>query len=311
MFDAMKIAKAIRQARIDQNMTQKNLADAMGVSYQAVSNWERGNSMPDIAKLEQLCGVLHITVNELLGMEEAAAAEPVPDVQELKEAADELPAEKRFHLFDFLRKPRPGALDEIVNAVYGEVKSFGFRKYGQTLHRFVSGDISQVIDFQQGEARHGESHLLYVNVGIRVPECEARSFDAELEQKKYYHEYECNIRSRLGEVEGKREFRYDLRKATEPILADILWQIEEVVLPAFDALNSRDGILLHRREYSDFDTFNDHLILLEEAMIHGRRGERDKAAELFRRHYRAMQEKPNHLEYLQKLAKELEIELDL
>ena len=46
-------------------------------------------------------------------------------------------------------------------------------------------------------------------------------------------------------------------------------------------------------------------------MIHGRRGERDKAAELFRRHYRAMQEKPNHLEYLQKLAKELEIELDL
>ena len=54
MFDTMKIAAVIKQARIDRNMTQMNLADAMGVSYQAVSNWERGNSMPDIAKLEDL-----------------------------------------------------------------------------------------------------------------------------------------------------------------------------------------------------------------------------------------------------------------
>ena len=55
MFDIMKVAANIKEARIAQNMTQMSLADAMEVSYQAVSNWERGNSMPDIAKLEQLC----------------------------------------------------------------------------------------------------------------------------------------------------------------------------------------------------------------------------------------------------------------
>ena len=44
MFDTMKIAGKIRQARIDKNMTQMALADEMGVSYQAVSNWERGVS---------------------------------------------------------------------------------------------------------------------------------------------------------------------------------------------------------------------------------------------------------------------------
>ena len=44
MFDTMKIAAVIKQARIDRNMTQMQLADAMGVSYQAVSNWERGVS---------------------------------------------------------------------------------------------------------------------------------------------------------------------------------------------------------------------------------------------------------------------------
>ena len=44
MFDTMMIGSRIKQARIDKNMTQMNLADAMGVSYQAVSNWERGVS---------------------------------------------------------------------------------------------------------------------------------------------------------------------------------------------------------------------------------------------------------------------------
>ena len=77
MFDTMMIGKKIKQARIDQNMTQMNLADAMGVSYQAVSNWERGNSMPDISKLADLCAALHISVNELLGIESPTVVLPL------------------------------------------------------------------------------------------------------------------------------------------------------------------------------------------------------------------------------------------
>ncbi len=67
MFDTMKVAKKIKEARVAKNMTQQNLADAMEVSYQAVSNWERGNSMPDISKLGQLGSVLGISMEELLG----------------------------------------------------------------------------------------------------------------------------------------------------------------------------------------------------------------------------------------------------
>lgn len=77
-----------------------NLADAMGVSYQAVSNWERGNSMPDISKLEDLCDTLHISVAELLGMQagETAAVTRIIEeenasltVEELSELAPVLP----------------------------------------------------------------------------------------------------------------------------------------------------------------------------------------------------------------------------
>ena len=101
MFDTMKIAKKIKEARIGKNMTQMNLADAMGVSYQAVSNWERGNSMPDISKLEDLCNALELTVGELLGIETKAAVavekamqeEPLT-MEELMEVAPILPPEQ-------------------------------------------------------------------------------------------------------------------------------------------------------------------------------------------------------------------------
>lgn len=72
MFDTMKVARKIREARIARNMTQMNLADAMEVSYQAVSNWERGSSCPDIGKLEQLCQILHLSIEELLGADSAS-----------------------------------------------------------------------------------------------------------------------------------------------------------------------------------------------------------------------------------------------
>ncbi len=67
MFDTMMIGKRIAELRKQKNLTQPELADAMGVSFQAVSNWERGNSMPDISKLSDLAEILGTTVDDLLG----------------------------------------------------------------------------------------------------------------------------------------------------------------------------------------------------------------------------------------------------
>lgn len=67
MFNMTGTAERIKNARIAKNMTQMNIADALGVSYQAVSNWERENSMPDIGKLGELSDLLEISIEELLG----------------------------------------------------------------------------------------------------------------------------------------------------------------------------------------------------------------------------------------------------
>ncbi len=67
MFNMSQVGRKIVTLRKENNMTQTELADKMGVSFQAVSNWERGNSMPDISKLPELAELFHISVDELLG----------------------------------------------------------------------------------------------------------------------------------------------------------------------------------------------------------------------------------------------------
>ena len=67
MFNMTKIGKKICSLRKEQNMTQVELADRLGISYQAVSNWERGNSMPDISKLPELATIFNISLDDLIG----------------------------------------------------------------------------------------------------------------------------------------------------------------------------------------------------------------------------------------------------
>ena len=66
-FDMARIGQTIARLRREHNMTQMALADAMGVSFQAVSNWERGQSMPDVSKLPELADIFSVSVDELLG----------------------------------------------------------------------------------------------------------------------------------------------------------------------------------------------------------------------------------------------------
>lgn len=179
----------------------------------------------------------------------------------------------------------PKVIDEIENEVYFHLKPFGFKKYGRTLHRFVSGDISQVINFQSGQYLKPNYGLFCVNVGIRVPESVEKDFEPKL--KKYYAEYECNIRARLGGVSGKREKWFDTKKSPIRLSKAIVKEITEIVIPAFNVLNSRENILAYRRKYPLLDTYNKHLILLEESMIYGHLGNMEKAKESFELYYKA------------------------
>lgn len=69
-----KIGTFIADVRKEQGMSQKDLADAVVVTDKAVSKWETGKSMPEISKMETLCEVLHVSINELLSGERLSEA---------------------------------------------------------------------------------------------------------------------------------------------------------------------------------------------------------------------------------------------
>ena len=65
-MDQIKIGKWIAETRKQQNMTQRQLADALFVSDKTISKWECGKGLPEISLMMPLCETLHITVNDLL-----------------------------------------------------------------------------------------------------------------------------------------------------------------------------------------------------------------------------------------------------
>ena len=192
-------------------------------------------------------------------------------------------------VFKAFKKPAEISTSKIVDGIEAAVlnlaRPYGFKKHGRTLHRFVDGDISQVIHFQSGMPAKGMQGLLCVNIGIRIPECSERTFHP-INSKKYYGEHECTMRSRLGTVRGKDEAWFDLTKHTDKIEKSIISEIEGTVIPAFEVLKTREDILALRKSYNTFDVF-DHTRLLDECMIYGHLGDTEKAKELFEAYYRS------------------------
>jgi len=61
------IDENIKRLRLERQITQEQLAAAMGVSCAAVSKWERGETLPDITLLPMLAHYFDVSIDELIG----------------------------------------------------------------------------------------------------------------------------------------------------------------------------------------------------------------------------------------------------
>ena len=124
MFEMMKVANKIKETRMRRNMTQMQLADEMGVSYQAVSNWERGNSMPDISKLGELARILEISLDDLLGESDETVivkkiiegdGESGVTIKDVKEVAPIVPPHKMSEILEEMEEQADAiSLDDVI-----------------------------------------------------------------------------------------------------------------------------------------------------------------------------------------------------
>ena len=113
MFDIVKIGMNISKHRRAKNMTQMELADRLNISYQAVSNWECGKSMPDIAKLTELADIFGISVDELLNNKRAA------EIIDQLAADTGMPVLSKEELAEVAPILKPDQVDQVASGIIG------------------------------------------------------------------------------------------------------------------------------------------------------------------------------------------------
>lgn len=89
---AQILSERILALRKEKGLTQEALAAQMGVSFQAVSKWENGQSCPDIALLPLLSDIFEVPIDSLFGRQSTPPpAEPPPIAEPVFAYCDALP----------------------------------------------------------------------------------------------------------------------------------------------------------------------------------------------------------------------------
>ncbi|MDE7095570.1 MAG: helix-turn-helix transcriptional regulator, partial [Anaeroplasmataceae bacterium] len=65
-MDRMKMGNFLTELRKEKELSQTDLAEIIGVTFQAVSKWERGEAIPDISILEKLAGFYSVSIDEII-----------------------------------------------------------------------------------------------------------------------------------------------------------------------------------------------------------------------------------------------------
>ena len=61
-----KVGQFIKKIRKKNNLTQAELADKYGITYQAVSKWENGINLPDLSLIRQMSKDFNISIEDIL-----------------------------------------------------------------------------------------------------------------------------------------------------------------------------------------------------------------------------------------------------
>ena len=90
-MDNVKTGKYIREQRIKNSLTQKELAERLDVEPQTVSKWERGMGVPDTSLLVPLAKIFNVTVEDILEPREVPEADLPAAPQDEPDVISELP----------------------------------------------------------------------------------------------------------------------------------------------------------------------------------------------------------------------------
>ena len=102
------LGENIRHLRLEKKLSQETLADFLGVSFQSVSRWERGESYPDITMLPSIASFFNVTVDSLLGVSRANNEKKVQEYLDIYDKMRLKELELTFEKFKVAVRELPG-----------------------------------------------------------------------------------------------------------------------------------------------------------------------------------------------------------
>ncbi len=83
-MDCSKVGRLILSLRQERGLTQKQLAESLGLSDRTISKWERGLGLPDVSLLRELSAVFGVNIEQLLAGDLQPNEQEVGNMRKLK-----------------------------------------------------------------------------------------------------------------------------------------------------------------------------------------------------------------------------------
>ena len=108
----MTLGQKLKKLRMDKNLTQKDLADQLHVTFQTISKWENDENEPDITTLKELAKLYECSIDYLLSEEEEQPVEEIrieePPKEDVQEATKTIIIhQKELHVCERCKKDIP------------------------------------------------------------------------------------------------------------------------------------------------------------------------------------------------------------
>ena len=159
----LKIGEIIKKYRKEREITQEEFAEVLGVSCQSVSRWENGMCYPDIELIPTIAGFFAVSVDQLMGVDEAVE----------KQAVDR-------YLFEFQKAISHGAVDECIRIAREGVAEFpnNYTMLNSLMYAlFVAGsDDADILNWKENREKY-DAEIVALGERIRhyCPDVELRS----------------------------------------------------------------------------------------------------------------------------------------